>query len=551
MSSSVGISSSRGSGGSAGAAGFANPAVTALAMNTRNITSTGGNSVWTVFAADGWAGVVAACAAIEAAGGNGEVIVYPGTYTATAQCNITSRISNVRIRGFGKATKIIHNGLFDGYVFNFDPGAYLSAGKAVNNITAEDATITFTTASDGGLILAGDFFTVIGTDAQGISDILVCEALSNGSAITGVVTLKGKALKSLTSCTIQNTIQSRNSFNNRITDLWFELGATPPGVAVSGAVHMGYQKSSSLERLVAVGFRNDNNPDATGAVYRMFDSIDFSMKECELDGAGSNGVLFSSSARSKIEDCVFQNTSFNGAASSSGVRITGSFDTTLEGTKLIDCRSHGINFSNGPVRRTTIDKCQIAGSYGFGIDTTNSREIKIGQNSFTSNRKGTGFQAGIYAPSTGGSVGVIIDGNFFEDNEYDIYGEGCDNIIIKGNLHLNPVNIAIALTAGSDRCTVVGNICKNITGGNYGILLSDVDNCVVSGNVIDTANAYGIYVDNSDQNLINSNQIFGATTDAIRLTASTDDNLVNGNIAFGQTITDAGTNNTLANNKVS
>lgn len=537
-----------GSGGGGGS-GFANPATENLDMGPYNVVAAGGNNTWTVFETDGWAGVLAAVAAAEANGG-GEVIIYPGTYVATSECAITDRVSDIRIRGFGRATIIQHDGSFSGFCFNMDPGAYLSAGKAVNNISAEDTTITFTTASDGGLIQADDFFTVVGTDAQGITDILVCEALAAGSGGTGVVTLKGLAQKSLTSCTIHNTIQSRNGFNNRITDMHFQLTDPTPTGPNTGAVHMGYQKSSSMERLSAEGFRDDGH-DSTLAVFRQFDSIDFLMKECELDGAGANGILYSSSARCTIDNCVLENTSFNGAASSSAIRLTGAFDCSVINTKIVDARGNGVSFASGPCRRIQFSNVSISGCQAFGITTASCRELLIEDSVFVNNRKASGgFQAAIYLPNSGGSVDVSIDANLFENNEYDIYAEGCDDIAVTDNIHLNPANIPISITAASNACAVVGNICKGITGGNYGILLSAVNDGLVSSNLIDTANAYGIYLDNSDRNLVSGNQVVGATTDAIRLTATSDDNFVNSNLAFGQTITDLGTNNTLSNNKV-
>jgi len=206
-------------------------------------------------AATDTAAVNAAIAALSALGG-GELRLLVGTFKFDESINF-SDYNNVRIIGSGKGTILQPQlgGSWTNSSFIYCEGNIRGLALAISNPTKGDTQITYSTAANAGAILAGDTLILEGTDANGLEDAEYHIAAANGNAGTGVVTLKDKIRRTMTSCVV--TDSTGDSQNNGLSDVYID-----GSVASDATGLIGLQASNSyrmkIERVWVHDFSASN-----------------------------------------------------------------------------------------------------------------------------------------------------------------------------------------------------------------------------------------------------------------------------------------------------
>ncbi len=195
----------------------------------------------------------------------------------------------------------------------------------------------------------------------------------------------------------------------------------------------------------------------------------------------------------------------------------------------IDCDGHLID-SDGASHILTGDK-----NYGVGIEGYNSSTIK--------NCVITDFTTGIYA-ANGNSHNFTYNNltNNYRVTPNMASGIGLLNIVDSYIIHNNASNNDYGIhLESSSRNIINDNIADSNSnlggaGGGYGIWLdSNCDNNTIVNNYARKNTVAGIYVDTSDNNVIDNNDIInntGSTGYGIYMTSSTDNNLTSNTIKY-------------------
>jgi parallel beta-helix repeat protein len=255
-------------------------------------------------------------------------------------------------------------------------------------------------------------------------------------------------------------------------------------------------------------------------------NVYFIIRKCNISnsGGGSNGGIYLLNTENGTLDN--NNCSINGGA---GIRLENSNNITI---------SNNIVTDNGP-----------SGVYLF-----NSDDNKIIHNYAAFTGIGSDQNYGIWV-SQGCSNNIIIN-NTANNNEFT-------GIFIEEDNNWNKIINNTANDNGGegirvwDTCTynIISNNTVSDTGGNVqtvGIILSvNNQNNNVTGNTAKGHTQYGIYIStNSDNNTIAGNTISSSGTSNIRTDAGCDTNIVIGNTITGTDISDSGTNNVWAMNRI-
>ncbi len=165
----------------------------------------------------------------------------------------------------------------------------------------------------------------------------------------------------------------------------------------------------------------------------------------------------------------------------------------------------------GVIEGSSFEGQGVAGIYS-GAGALISRDLSISNNYFTKE-----VQRGI---SLLRIRGVTITGNTFSSNETAGWGTGQDAI----NLNL------------SEDIAIVGNTIldasRSVADDYDAIRLDSSSDCTIIGNIISSPGAFtrfGIYLNNSDRNVVLGNIVKDMVTTGIVVTASSDSNIVTGN----------------------
>ena len=186
---------------------------------------------------------------------------------------------------------------------------------------------------------------------------------------------------------------------------------------------------------------------------------------------------------------------------------------------------HRCSFSDGPpaiqlrdFSLCTVAECYFSAANQQCIQPFNGTGLIIRDNVFLSSE-----DYSIY--SDGAPAGLFIANNVInQQNKEGIYIDAPTDYQIVGNYVVGPGDDdgtynGITLVAGS-RAVVVGNIVKDFAGtsSSDGIELSNMDNCVIDGNVCTGNGGYGINIATAtcDKNIVTSNQLLGNTTGALQ-----------------------------------
>jgi len=249
-----------------------------------------------------------------------------------------------------------------------------------------------------------------------------------------------------------------------------------------------------------------------------------------------------------------------------GIRLETSSRSNITGNRIIGSAAHGIHVLTDPGNANDSDDCVLSANIidapvGDGIHIVNGDRTQVMGNKILNGV--TEDTDAIYMENC--DYGQVVNNHIYNwDAAATMVGiywtDG-----VKGMICVNHITAtsdsAIVLEDDSgtdpDDMTIRGNVCD--TFGNHGIRTADADEVTISGNTLrdNTANGtHGIYVDNSDYYTINDNQIRNidndATCDSIH-TLNSDEGLINGNNVHGSgrdgvRLEDTTTNTEVVNN---
>jgi len=225
-----------------------------------------------------------------------------------------------------------------------------------------------------------------------------------------------------------------------------------------------------------------------------------------------SGVKVLQAKRVKIINNKFETTFF-------GIHVDNSTDCLIEGNEL---------------KSDATDEQEI----GNGIHLWKCGSIKI------SNNKVHGHRDGIYLEFVTQS---FITNNISDSNKrYGLHFMFSHNNEYQGNTFINNgAGVAVMYTKG---VRMLNNRFEHNWGSaSYGLLLKDISDSYISGNVF-LENSVGIFIEGSSRNEFNQNE-FSKNGYAIKLQANCDDNTIVRN-NFRQNTFDLVTNGTLVLNKI-
>lgn len=497
-------------GGTGGGGGFLNPATADLSMGTYNVTSSGGNSVWTVLPSGGSAAVQTAVTAAIAAGG-GIVQLMEGTYAWPTAVTM-SDCNGVIVRGVGKGTILSSTITGAGYVFDcINNSSSNVADKALNNITRGATSITCTTASDGALCVLGMTLVIKGTDSDGYIWEEVNQVLATGSGSTGVVTLKNKCKRTLTSCRLIYGIL--NGYGNAIENL--------SCVFASGGAHFmrcGQQVNFTLSDLYldGTGFSTQNALDCTMYLSKIQNCriLNFNVTEEPFFPGSPGRATYLRGVHNLITGNVFENCGVLAVAHASAISIDDMWDSQISDNVINSCNGYGIykaaaQYGSGLLIRGNIITGSIFdGILLDGLATTSENDI-IG-NTCSYNGVGASSGNGIYY---NGIYGTICGNISFKNLDEGIKAYQCDQVTISGNvIRKNTDGIFLQSSAN---CTVTGNTIQG-HGSGSGVVTSGATDCVITGNNLN-ANKYGVNIGSGSCSdlIISGNSARACTTNAL------------------------------------
>lgn len=510
--------------------GFTNPANTDLSMGSNNITSSGGNSVWTVLPAGGSAAILTAMQAADAAGG-GIVELMEGTYSISTQI-LDHGLANVSLIGKGWGTILeVASGAGFSTLAAFDVSGN-SSQRNINNITAGGTSITYTTASDAAVVVAGDRIKLRGSDVNSEIDADYVIASADGNPGTGVVTLKYPIRKTLTSVEARNARGAENlvfkdfvirqisgaaceginldaSHNCHVDNVWFDaFTGTNMGGLTYVAAHDMHVNRCIFTNIHGYGIDCD---DCTVGI----------VEECFFERCGLNGTGQLRTDYSAVDLTFRNNTLFN--TPGIGIEINGTSSVTtrriiIDGNKISRCAGVGIYASKSydlVITNNTFDR--IAGAYCISPENA-CRRFLISDNQFENSARGVRIDGVIDAQVSDNIIKSMTDQGLVCQN-------GCTNVVISNNIIGNTSDVGILLS-DTDFTIVSGNIVRN--GGNIGIqLTSGCDSVCVTGNLTNNCTGVGISLsDDCDNNVIVGNNVTG---DGITTGLGTN-NLFQGNV---------------------
>ena len=240
-------------------------------------------------------GVLAAIEAANTAGG-GRIILGAGDWIFDQSCGTNTRINNVWIEGEGPSTVIHHVG-FNGNTFRLQPSNPVAVNRPLGTITAGDTSATFTTHSDAGTLLAGDFVTLEGTDPDGFLDFETHQLASDGNGTTGVITFTNPFNVTLTSPYTNTTILFRGGWNNALRNMKIVLDT--PGSTTSRPILVSAMGGFVCENIVCEGWASA--PDDGYPTIWLQDSAYMRTKNIVVRGSRNPGIGYMTMVGSTME----------------------------------------------------------------------------------------------------------------------------------------------------------------------------------------------------------------------------------------------------------
>jgi len=366
----------------------------------------------------------AAVSAASVAGG-GIVTLLVGEYNVNASIDF-SGLNNVFLigSGYGTVIKAELGGTWTNSSVIYCEGDIVGLAFAVNNVTKGDTTITCTTASNASPILAGGTVIIQGTDAQGIADAEWHQLSINGNGATGVLTLKDKVRRTMTSVVI--TDATLNSQNNTFSNFRIDGSA-----ATDSAGLIGLQCSNSLRTKVSRVWI-ENFSYTNQEAMRVNAGIEHTIEDVYILKCDSYAILCAVAI-----GCNFRNVSID-TANVNGV-LGGAIQFSFSAA---DCDFQDIKIYNGNYD-------------AFRITATTSACRRIRVNGLDCSRVlGNGFYA------SGGGDHQLINATFTDVNESAVLLNNTTRFI--GEYVANRVQFGIRTAGGATYNTIKAQIA-NVT----------------------------------------------------------------------------------------
>ncbi|MDO9554467.1 nitrous oxide reductase family maturation protein NosD [Rhodonellum sp.] len=260
-----------------------------------------------------------------------------------------------------------------------------------------------------------------------------------------------------------------------------------------------------------------------------------------IDGQNKGNIILVAAAQVNIVGLELINTGFSNMEDSAAIKFFDSDEATVENNRLNNT-FFGIHFSNsknmrirGNQLRSTSEKEYQTGN---GIHLWKCHHATI-ENNFV-----TGHRDGIYLEFVTNSTAIK---NLIEDNKrYGLHFMfSHDNSYVENTFKKNGAGVSVMYTRN---VLMKDNIFEDNWGpGSYGILLKDISNSEVTGNIF-RKNTVGIYMEGSSRTTFKNNT-FRENGWALKLMASCDDNTFVANNFIANTF-DISTNGSLILNKL-
>jgi len=484
---------------------------------------------------EGFAGIDSAVTSLNASGG-GKIVLLDGEYSMGSSLYTWTEIENIEIVGKGDATKIM---------LDTSPGVPLfitgtvkgTTSVPVNDTTAGDTSITFTTPANAGTYLKGYWISLALTDDEtGDSQCELVKVAADGNPGTGVVDLEWPVGRDGTSVTAWGCKPAENI---KISNLRFIRENAPGGT--ERFMDLQYLFNFTLD---SVSFETD---DATGASDHAFRSTGYSgfwhVHRNRIVNTTRMGMHITGTSYSEFTNNYFMNSCQSDFSDSSCIWISGRVRHTLvKNNQFVYSKQYGVRFDAtsgySPYFMTIKD------NEFLGIENT---AINIGatKDTIIEGNKGDwgGFQ------KSGSGVGVSMAGaercritnNTFVGCAFGIGVSTASKCTINHNTIYGRY-YGDGISCGGNGNNISNNVITNV---GYGITVgSDAQRNVISSNtVVDVGSTHAIRVNTTAHNNVFIGNVLMGCNNAINLAATTYDNIMIGNQGGEEGIVDAGTNN--------
>ena len=220
-----------------------------------------------------------------------------------------------------------------------------------------------------------------------------------------------------------------------------------------------------------------------------------------IDAGGIGTVILVDHTKNVIiSNLTLRNSGGGGTEPQAGVKVVASNHVTVKDTIMSEIE-HGVYLETST--QCTIDRCQISGKVkelpqdrGDGIALWNSNENTVTNNHVWNVRDGALF---FFSHSN------KVTYNKFDHLRYGLHYMYSDENTFDHNVFSD--DVAGVTPMYSKHITFTNNVFAHMPGeAAYGILLKDMDNCIIKDNLILESNV-GIQLDHSDNNLIEGNLI--------------------------------------------
>ena len=273
-----------------------------------------------------------------------------------------------------------------------------------------------------------------------------------------------------------------------------------------------------------------------------------------LSGVGKGSKIFTTTNNINIFSCISANNIFieklqlvgNNTSSAitngNGIFFQACNDITIKDNFLHNFGGADNNSSAIQVYLTS-NRVYIENNYiDGGVGTANASDILVyntgGEFHIIGNRTYSTNSSGILGMATGGAKGIIT-GNYSKNHSrhgIESYTDGIKELIIANN-HSESNGWTGIYLANSSSAIIQGNYVKNNGDGSLnigqiraGIALNATDKVVIDDNIIQSPQDQGIWVNNSGDITITSNQIFSSAMYGIVLYQSFDNFIIDDNL---------------------
>ncbi len=474
--------------------------------------------------------------ALDAVVDGGWVQLTAGAYTITSPIVLLATSNNVTLAGVPGATIITSTAAVNDYSLRLDTASNERNG---NNITKGNTSITYTTHAQAIAAVAGDYVIIKGNDINGEPDAEYNIFLNNGNTGTGVADLTFPIARTMTGVTIVTMPDNKNI---TIRDLALVLGAAP--ATFGGAIIAEGASRLLIDNVTTSGYQL--SPDYGAPCIELGNCIDARLNRVLINGTKNDGLRFDYSVNCAVHNSQITKTNQSGVISQGSINFDAAYDCLVDGCVINDSITSGITSRilgrRNRIANTYVENCQVHGMRFVG-----AKGIEVDGCTITDCWADTAA-TGIYVSSSAGRIKV--SNTTIERCRYGVYVDAGDNHNFVNNNIYDCLNSAYTF-ATSNNSQINGGTITGGVGGSSAVAITGNDN-QVNGVNINTVTGKGIELGGtSARNQINGNKLSGVSSTAILLGASTLNNQAVGNMAFGLTITDSGTNNSLADNKVS